>query len=267
MTTAATTHGALARRGWIGARALFERQMKVYRHGWAEVVAAVLEPLMYLLAMGVGVGHLVGNVPGVRSDVTFAQYIAPALLAMAVMNASTNETIFGAFGRIKQTNLYDVVLATPVDVREIVLAEVLWATTRGTLAGVGFLAIMAALGLTLSWNALLILPMSVLIAIAFAPAGLIVASYVRGVDDFQYVQLVMLPMFLFATTFYPLSVYPRAIQVLVVALPLYHSINVVRGPSLGTVGSDVVIGVAFLVGMTVVSWWFALRRMRHVLIH
>ena len=93
MTASAATLGdAATRRPTVGARALFERQLSVCRHGWAELVAAVLEPLMYLLAMGVGVGRLVGDIPGVAADVTFAQYIAPALLAMAVMNASTNES-------------------------------------------------------------------------------------------------------------------------------------------------------------------------------
>ncbi|MDQ1726091.1 MAG: lipooligosaccharide transport system permease protein [Frankiaceae bacterium] len=250
----------------VGTWPLLQRQVYVYRRSWAELVAAVLEPLMYLLTMGVGLGKLVGHAPGLP-HVSYAAYVAPALLAMAVMNASTAETIFGAFDRIKQEKLYDVVLATPMSVAVIVRGELWWATARGVLAGVGFLAAMTAFGLVHSVQALLIVPASALVALAFAAAGLIAASYVREWDDFQFVQLVMLPMFLFATTFYPLSVYPRAIQWLIEGLPLFHSINVMRESALGTVGSASVVAVAYLAAMTIACWWFAVRRMHRVLVH
>jgi lipooligosaccharide transport system permease protein len=255
----------VASRPRVGTWPLLTRQVYVYRRSWTELVAAVLEPLMYLLTMGVGLGKLVGHAPGL-SHVSYAAYVAPGLLAMAVMNAATAETIFGAFDRIKQAKLYDVVIATPMSIAEIVRAELWWATARGVLAGTGFLAAMAAFGLVHSVMSLLIVPASALVALAFAAAGLIAASYVRDWDDFQYVQLVMLPMFLFATTFYPLSVYPRGVQLLVECLPLFHSINLIREPALGDIGGDTVVAVAYLVAMTALCWWFAVRRMTRVLV-
>ncbi|MCU1679201.1 MAG: type transporter [Frankiales bacterium] len=248
----------------IGTLPLLQRQLYVYRRSWPELVAAVIEPLMYLLTMGVGLGKLVGDAPG---HVSYAAYVAPALLAMAVMNAATAETIFGAFDRIKQEKLYDVVLATPMSVAVIVRGELWWATLRGVLAGVGFLVAMVGFGLVHSAQALLIVPGSALVALAFAAAGLIAATYVRDWDDFQFVQLVMLPMFLFATTFYPLSVYPRAIQVLIECLPLFHGINLMRESALGTLGAASLIGAVYLAAMTAACWWFAVRRMRKVLVN
>jgi lipooligosaccharide transport system permease protein len=114
--------------------------------------------------------------------------------------------------------------------------------------------------------AILIIPSCALVALAFATAGLIVATFARDLSDFQWVQLVMLPMFLFATTFYPLSVYPRGVQIAVECLPLYHAINLVREPALGTIGSATVVAVVYLACMTVVCWWFAARRLHHVVI-
>jgi lipooligosaccharide transport system permease protein len=263
--SATALRDAFARPGRIGARPLVHRQIYVYRRSWAELVAAVVEPLMYLLTLGVGLGKLVGHAPGLP-DVSYAAYVAPGLLAMAVMNAATNETIFGAFFRLRIEKLYDVVVATPMSIGEIVRGELWWATIRGVLAGAGFLAVMGLFGLVHSLTALLIVPACVVVALAFAAAGLIVATFVRDFGDFQWVQLVMLPMFLFATTFYPLSVYPRAVQVAVECLPLYHAINLMREPALDTLGSGAVVALVYLAAMTVVCWWYAERRLRRVLI-
>src|SRR5258708_29769715 len=98
---------------------------------------------MYLLTIGVGLGKLVGHAPGLP-DVSYAAYVAPGLLAMAVMNAATNETIFAAFSRLRLERLYDAVIATPISVAEIARSEFVWATIRGVVAGVGFFAVMAA---------------------------------------------------------------------------------------------------------------------------
>jgi lipooligosaccharide transport system permease protein len=260
-----TTIDATVRPNRIGARPLLRRQLYIYRRSWVELVAAVVEPLMYLLTIGVGLGSLVGHPPGLP-HVSYAAYVAPGLLAMAVMNAATNETIFGAFFRLRHERLYDVVVATPMSISEIARGEFWWATLRGLLAGIGFLGVMASFSLVHSASALLIVPASVLVALAFATAGLIIATVIRDPSDFQWVQLVMLPMFLFATTFYPLSVYPRAIQILVECLPLYHAINLIRGLALGTFGTGTVVAVAYLAAMIAACSWFAIRRLRSVLI-
>lgn len=248
----------------VGATPILRRHLYATRRAWIELVAAVVEPLMYLLTFGVGLGAVIGGAPGMP-DVPYAAYVAPGLLAMATMNAATAESIFGAYDRLRQSRLYDTVITTPVSVFAIARSEFWWATGRGMLAGLGFLAVMGATGLLASWTALLVVPGVALVALAFATAGLIAGAHVRDYTDFQWVQLVMLPMFLFATTFYPLSVYPAPIQAVVRALPLYQAINVIRGPALGVLDRDYVIGVAYLLVLIPVCGWLAVRRLRGVL--
>jgi lipooligosaccharide transport system permease protein len=262
MGFAPTTDGAVRR---VGAAPLLRRHLYVARRVWIELVAAVVEPLMYLLTFGVGLGAVIGDAPGMPG-VPYAAYVAPALLAMATMNAATSESIFGAYDRLQQSRLYDTVITTPVSTAAIARSEIWWATGRGVLAGLGFLVVLAVTGLLTSWTAVLIVPGTVLVAMAFAAAGLIAGSYARDHTDFQWVQLVMLPMFLFATTFYPLSVYPGPIQAVVRALPLYQAITVIREPALGRLDAGYAVAVGYLLVLIPICGWLAARRLRAVLI-
>jgi lipooligosaccharide transport system permease protein len=157
-------------------------------------------------------------------------------------------------------------LTTPVSPRDIALGEVGWAMLRGGIEATGFLAVMAAMNLVHSPWALLAVPGALLIGFAFASVGLLVTTYLRSWADFQLIQLVMLPMFLFATTFYPLRVYPAPIRVLVSALPLYHSINLVREPILGSVGAQLLAPAGYLIAMGLAGLWLAVRRLERILI-
>jgi lipooligosaccharide transport system permease protein len=154
-----------------------------------------------------------------------------------------------------------------MSVRQVGLGEAAWAVVRGVAVTSAFLAIVAALGLIASPWAVLIIPGAAVIGFAFAAAGLVVVTYVRGWPDFQYVQLVMLPMFLFATTFYPVSVYPRPVQIAVECLPLYQAIELLRQPALGHVGWGLLGHVVYLLAMGGVALVWALRRLRRRLEH
>jgi lipooligosaccharide transport system permease protein len=229
-----------------GPVALVERNLIIYRHTWYLLAAEIFEPVLYLLSMGLGIGALVGHVPAGLGDpsVGYVDFVAPAPLATAAMNGAMNETTFNLFGKLKMLHTYDSILATPLRIRDVALGEIVWALLRGTAVTVVFGAAVAAFGLVHSPWALLILPGALLIAFTFAAAGLAVVTYVRNWQDFQLIQLVMLPMFLFATTFYPLGVYARPVQIAAECLPLYQSIELVREPSLGVM--DAGVGVAAL---------------------
>jgi len=250
-----------------GASLLVERNLMIYRHTWALLLAEILEPLLYLASIGVGIGVLVGHVHGLSGGVhvSYAAYVAPALLATAAMNGAMNETTFLMFGRLTVDRVYQPILTTPLTVRDIVLGEVAWALLRGAGVATAFLAIIGALGLVHSPWALLAVPGAVLIGAAFAATGVAVVTVIRSWPDFQYVQLVMLPMFLFATTFYPVGVYPRPVQVLVECLPLYQSIQLLRQPALGVVGPALLGPACYLMAMTGIALVIALRRMRRLL--
>ncbi|HWB21551.1 MAG TPA: ABC transporter permease [Gaiellaceae bacterium] len=251
-----------------GVRLMVERNLMIYRHTWLLLVAEILEPVLYLGSIGLGIGALVGHIPGLGgTSVRYPEFVAPALLATAAMNGAMNETAFLMYSRLTVDRVYEPILATPMTVRQVGLGEAAWAVLRGLLVSTSFLVIVTALGLIGSPWALLVVPGAAIIGFAFAAAGLVVVTYIRHWADFQNVQLVMLPMFLFATTFYPLDVYPRAVQIVVECLPLYQSIELLRQPALGHVGPGLLIPVVYLVTMGLVALAWALRRLRARLQH
>jgi lipooligosaccharide transport system permease protein len=137
----------------------------------------------------------------------------------------------------------------------------------GALSSCAFVVVMAALGLVESPGILLAIPGGLLVGYAFAAAGLAVTTFLRDFSDFQLIQLVMLPMYLFATTFYPLSTYPGWLRPLIELLPLYQSIELVRGPALGSIGWHALIAAAYLVAFGSVALWIATRRLARMLLH
>lgn len=235
---------------------------------WALIVNGIFEPFLYLVSIGVGVGHLVGALPGTGPDGTpYAAFVAPALLATSAMNSAVNETTGGVWWRLKFERFYDSILATPLGVTDIAVGEVAAAMLRSAVASTCFFGVIAALGLVQSWWAALVVPAAVLISFAFAGAGLAVTTYLSEFHHHQYVQLFMLPMFLFATTFYPLSVYPLPLQWVVVSLPLYHATVLLRGLMLGQIGPGLGIAAIYLVVLGLVAMAIADRRLGQLLQH
>jgi lipooligosaccharide transport system permease protein len=253
--------------GWAARRtlALVERNLMIYRRSITPLLAMLVEPIMYLLSVGIGVGVLVGAVPGVH--VRYASYVAPAILATTAMNTAFNQTSFGVFIRIRLEQTYEAIVPTPLSVTDIALGEVISAVLNAVLTSIGFLVVLAVLGLIVSPGILVALPAAVLIGYAFAAGGLAVTTYLRDFSDFQLIQLVMLPMYLFATTFYPLSVYPGWLRPLIEILPLYQSIQLVREPALGTFTWSALVPVAYLVAFGTIALAIAARRMTRMLLH
>ncbi|HEY4456870.1 MAG TPA: ABC transporter permease [Pseudonocardiaceae bacterium] len=249
----------------MAALAFINRNLLVYRHTWGILVASVLEPLLYLVSIGVGVGHLIGTLPGL-AGVSYPEYVAPALLATAAMNAAVNETTFSAYTRLHEENVYDAILRTPSTTADLAIGEIGWAAARGALSGTGFLVVMAVLGFVRTPVALLAIPAAALTGAAFGALGLLVMTFLRNWHDFQMIQLFMLPMFLFSATFYPITVYPPAIQVVVRVLPLYPSIDLLRGVALGQIDGSVGYALAYLIVVGGVAWLLAARRLRSILI-
>ena len=248
-----------------GARYMVERNLLIYRHTWYLLLAEIFEPVLYLLSIGVGIGELVGRSAGLSDGVSYSAFVAPALLATTAMNGAMNETTFNMFAKLKLLRTYDAIQATPMTAEHIALGEAVWAVLRGTLITTGFLVVVSVLGLAYSPAVLLVLPGAALIGFAFASLGLVVVSYLRSWQDFQFVQLAMLPMFLFATTFYPLGVYPRPLQLAVECLPLFQSIELLRQPALGHVGTGLLLPAGYLLAMGGLSLRWAMARIERQL--
>ncbi len=263
--------GRLARaRAAVGGRGsvhLMERHARVYRHTWLVLASGVLEPLFYLLSIGVGLGRLVGSVTGPAGQpISYAAFVAPALLASASMNGAIFDSTFNVFFRLKYEKLYDAALATPMRAGDVALGEISWALLRGGLYGLAFIVVMLAMGLVHSVWAVAALPAALLTGFAFAAAGMAATTYMRSWQHFEFVTLATLPMFLFSTTFYPLGVYPRPLQIVVECTPLYQSVTLLRSLNLGTVGPGLLWSVAYLAIMGVAGLYLASHRISRLLL-
>jgi len=250
------------------ARRLVERNIMVYRHQWIIIISGVFEPIFYLLGIGLGIGGIVETValPDGR-EVAYAAFVAPALLATAAMNGAVFETIFNVFFKLNYAKTYDGVLATPMGITEIALGEMMWALMRSLLYAVAMFAIMLFAGLILSPWGLLMIPAALLVSAAFAAAGLAGTSFLRTVNDFDVpMGLIVMPMFLFSGTFFPIGIYPWFIQAFMQATPLYHAISLIRGLSTGMVGWAQAWDLAYLVIFFAVCMWIAMRQMERKLI-
>lgn len=246
---------------------VFERNVMAYRHQWLIFISGFAEPVLYLLGIGFGIGSLVPNIStGGGHSVSYAMFVAPALLAWSAMNGAIIETTFNFFFKVRYAKTFDAVIATPLEVEDAVLGEVMWAVARGSIYSGAFVVLMLALGLIASPWALLAIPAAVLIGFAFAALGSAVTSFMRTWQDFDMVNLALQPMFLFSATFFPITVYPAALQAVVKLTPLYHAVNLIRGLTTGVVGVEQVGNVAYLVGMAIVGLAIAAFRLRRQLL-
>jgi lipooligosaccharide transport system permease protein len=231
------------------------------------IVSGFFEPLFYLLSIGLGIGALVGAVPlGDGRTVPYTAFVAPALLASSAMNGAIYDSTFNVFFKLKYAKTYDAILATPVGVGDVAVGEIAWALIRGALYAGTFLLVMLAMGLVLSPWAILAFPAALLIGFAFGAAGMAATSFMRTWQDFDLVQLVILPLFLFSGTFYPLTTYPEPIRLLVELTPLYHGVDLVRGLTTGALGPGMLVHVAYLAGMGLAGLAITARRLERLLL-
>jgi lipooligosaccharide transport system permease protein len=253
--------------GGRGSAHLIERHARVYRHTWLVLVSGIFEPLFYLLSIGVGIGHLVGGVTGPGGQVVgYPSFVAPALLATAAMNGAIYDSTFNVFFRLKYAKFYDAALATPMRPGDIALGEIGWALIRGGLYAVAFMGVMLALGLVHSAWAVADVPAALLVGFGSAAAGMAATTFMRSWQDFEFITLATLPMFLLSATFYPLSVYPRPVQIVVECTPLYQGVALMRGLTLGVVGPGLLWHVAYLALMGLAGLWVASGRISRLLL-
>jgi lipooligosaccharide transport system permease protein len=253
--------------GGRGSLHLIERHARAYRHLWLVLVSGFAEPLFYLLSLGIGLGQLVGTVTGPNGQhVTYTAFVGPALLATSSMNGAIYDSTFGVFFLLKYAKVYNAILATPMRAADVALGQIGWALIRGSLYAFAFMLVMLGMGLLQSYWAVLALPAAILTGFAFAAAGMAATTFMRSWQDFEFVMLVSLPMFLFSTTFYPLSVYPRALQVVVECTPLYQAITLIRGLTLGVVGPALLVPAAYLALMGMAGLLLAGRRVSRLLL-
>ncbi len=256
----------------VGARRLepaaiagvMSREVANFRTFWkATTFSSLLEPTIYLLAFGLGLGAtLVSKVDGLD----YVEFVGTGMVATAVIFSSALPAMFGTFVKHRFQNTYDAILAAPVDVEELVTAEMLWIALRAGVYGCFPLIVSFAFGLDPTLGMLLVPLFCFVTALGFAAFGIAVAGTVAKIDSFNYVTtLVITPLFLVAGTFFPIDQLPEGVQVLANFNPLYQLVELVRGAAFGFEAADL-LRVAGLAIFALAMWRLAVRQMSRRLI-
>ena len=249
----------------FGGLLIVERNVMVYRRTWMILFSGFFEPLFYLFFFVYPLERFIGNVTTGGETLEYAAFVAPALLAASAMNGAFYDAT-NVFWKLRYGKVYDAMLSTPVGPKDVASGETIWAVVRALLYAAAFLVVIVALGLVQSWWALLALPACFVIGFGFAGAGIAAVTWLRNWKDFDILQLVMLPMFMFSATFYPISVYPEAIEWVVRVLPLYQGIELVRALTTGAVDVSLLGNVAYLLSLGLGGMWLASKRIDGLLL-
>lgn len=229
---------------------------------WIVIVSGFVEPVLYLFSFGYGVGKFIGNIDaGGGRMVTYAAFIAPGLLATSAMNGAIYDSTWNVFEKMHETRLYHGMLATSLGPLDVALGEIAWALLRGLVYAVGFMVVVAPLGLIPSWWGILAIPGAVLIAFGFASVGMAITSYFSSYQQMNIIQIAMMPMFLFSGSFFPISVFSPWLQKVIEVLPLWQAIQLIRGLTLGVIDGGLIGHVVYFLVMIVGGLYFTTKRL------
>jgi lipooligosaccharide transport system permease protein len=228
------------------------------RYWWTSLVGAIGEPVLYFLAIGYGLGSFIPSIEGMP----YIQFLAPALIASAIMHSASFETTYSSYTRMEVQKTYHSIAVTPINLPEVIAGEILWGATKSLLSGgIMFIAV-AMLGLIESWHAIWLIPVLIVEAILFSALGMLMTSFAKDYDFFTYyITLFLEPMFLFSGTFFPLSSLPPFVQKIAWILPLTHPVAIARALFLGRESPAIVLQILWLLFLTAVIFRWAVRRM------
>lgn len=245
---------------------LLYRNYLAYRRAWYIFATGFLEPVFYLFSIGVGVGQLVTGFEFNGQDIPYAEFVAPGMLAASAMNGSLLDSTFNFFFKLKYSKLFDQMLATPLTTMDVARGELSWSLLRGGIYSAGFLLVMVAMDLVSSWWALLAVPAALLIGLAFGGICMALTTWMRSWQDFEWVNLAVIPMFLFSATFFPVEAYPDVVRWIVEVTPLYRGVVLCRELTTGALSWDSLLSVVYLVTMGVVGLLIVRRRLDALLL-
>lgn len=244
---------------------IVERNALVSVRAWPLFLSGLIEPVLYFVAIGGGLGRLVGAVPAPGGPMPYDAFVAPAMLAVSAMNTTIFGTMFVFFHKLRYARTFDAVLATPMDVRDVLRGELVWTMAVSTLYATAFLALLVALNIAESAWSVLAVPTATLIGFSFGGAGLGLATFMRSYTNFDYVHVAITPLFLFSATFFPLDGYPDAFTWLVRLSPLYQGVALERALIAGYPTPGLIVHVAYLLLMGWSGLRLATRRLRLLL--
>ena len=231
---------------------VWQRNFSIYQQNWKiSFVPPLLEPLLYILAFGVGLAVMVGDITYQEQRLSYTHFIAPALVSVAIMYNAFFETTYNSFVRMYYQKTFDALLATPLNLEEIILGEMLWAATKSIIAAVLMGIVIAGFGFFSFPGSLLVILLAALGGLLFAGLGMICTALVPGIETFNLpIFLGITPMFLFSGTFFPLQNLPAWAQNMAELLPLTHLVALVRGCSLHIWSYELLFSVVYLLVAT-----------------
>ena len=251
--------------GFVQPLRAYEHWLAQYKRVWRGTLGtSLVNPLLYLAALGVGLGTIVDRSQNAPAGVPYLDFIAPGLLAAAAMQTAATESSWPVLGAIKWTRTYYAMTATPLTERDVLIGHQLFVITRVLTASAAYLVVVAAFGAVNSWLGLLTIPVAVLIGTAFSMPLAAYAATTESDSSFPPIfRFVIVPMFLFSGTFFPVEQMPLAFELAAYLTPIWHGVELCRGLMLGTIGLLPASGhIAYLLAWTIGGLALARRSYR-----
>jgi lipooligosaccharide transport system permease protein len=247
---------------------IWQRNLTVYRESWkVNFLPPLLEPFFYLLAFGIGFSGMINSVHYASREVSYVRFIAPALVAINIMNNAFFENTFGSFVRMYYQKTFDAMMATPLNAEEIITGEIVWGATKSVIGTVIMLTVISFFGLVSYPAGILIVFAAFLGGIAFSSVAMFFTGMVSKIELFNLpIFLFITPMFLFSGTFFPITGLPVWAQYFALVLPLTHLVNLVRALSFGVFNLELLISLGYLIVFCLIMFPLAIFRMRRRLI-
>ncbi len=247
------------------------RALKVWRRNilvWRKLITPSLlinfgEPFLYLLGLGFGLGVFIGDMAGLP----YLTFLASGIVASSAMNTASFEGMYSVYTRMVPQRTYGSMLATPLDVDDIIAGEMLWCATKSTISAAAILLVASLLGAVLSYAAVLVVPIAFVIGLCFAGPAIVMSAFSKSYDFFNYYfTLFITPMFILCGVFYPIDSLPAALQSFVQVLPLTHAVALVRPLVADQVLVDTGLHLGVLLIYAAVSYYLAVILVRRRLI-
>jgi lipooligosaccharide transport system permease protein len=238
---------------WTG---VWRRNLLVWKKlAVASVLGNIADPLLYMLALGYGIGAFIPEVGGMK----YIAFIGTGMVCQSAMFTSSFEAMYSAFSRMHMQKTWEAIINAPLSLDDVVFAEWIWAASKAVVSTTAILLVIMGLGFGHSWLALWIVPLGFLVGLAFGAFGLVMNSLAPGYDFFTYFfTLVLTPMLLLSGVFFPVDQMPPALQVVAGFLPLKHAIDLARPLLMGTIPAGILLHIAVLLAYAIAAYYAAL---------
>ena len=235
---------------------VWRRNLLVWRKlAIASILGNIADPLLYMLALGYGLGSLVGDIGGMK----YIAFIGTGMVCQSAMFTASFEGMYSAFSRMHVQRTWEGIINAPIALDDVVFAEWIWAASKSELSTVAILAVIMALGYGHTWLALWILPLGFLVGLVFGAFGLVMNALAPGYDFFTYFfTLILTPMLLFSGVYFPVDAMPAWLASVANLLPLKHAIDLARPLMMGRIPDAIAVHIAALLVYAAIAYYVAL---------